>query len=73
MHRGGDTTTWLSSTEGEREALLRRVVDDPGGDKKFFWPDKPEGLTYMPISDELWSASEKHGARVVFSVRRASL
>lgn len=70
---GATTTAWLSSTKGDDDALLRRVVDHPDRQRKFHWPDKPEGLTYFPPTDELWSASEKTNRRVVFSVHRADL
>ena len=37
------------------------------------WADQPEGLTYSPVSDNLWCVTERAGARAVFAVKRKSL
>jgi hypothetical protein len=71
--RGPVATAWLSSTRGTNESLLRRGVNDAQIDQRLDWPDKPEGLTYFPQSDELWNASERRGRRVVFAVRRQTV
>ncbi|HEU0034198.1 MAG TPA: hypothetical protein VFQ53_26400 [Kofleriaceae bacterium] len=71
--RGAEVATaWSVSSHGttqlaiERDAAALRTA-------RHAWPDEIVGLTYFPHSDELWSSSGTHGARVAFSVHRSAL
>lgn len=66
----GDTVVLATSTTGDK--LIKSVVDDT---VETWWPwmnTNPEGLTYFPLNDWLWTLGEI-GPRGVFAVLRSSL
>jgi hypothetical protein len=71
VSRGG--TFWLSSSApaGSGGALVRTAVDQPSATLP--WIDAPEDLAFDPQGDQLWSLSERAGARYVFAAAAAAL
>lgn len=66
VHARGDTV-WFSL--GTIFKLIRRKIGSDSGDE-YGWAIGNEGITFFPNLDELWTVTEKEGARVCFYIYR---
>ncbi len=67
----GKFRLFLTSTNPDR--LYRRHLDEAASDVNYTWPENPEGITYFPQDDELWTVTELTNKRIVFAVSASML